>query len=206
MYSGESGRRTRRVPPSPSGPASRLNRARNADWLPLVTVTLRSLTSQPCSRRQEPRERAGEAPIPRRPVIVPDRPLERAVALHERLHAYPEDHLCGRDVARVPAAEIDDPAARSHRLAEVVHEQARPRLSRQPPAECRKLHVRADVGLMFMPPRYHAVISSSSGVAPIQWTVKGLGFMQLPGSSSRRRWGIADPGPGDDDAGDTIPR
>ena len=44
------------------------------------------------------------------------------------------------------------------------------------------------------------------GVAPFQWTVKGLGFMQLPGSSSRRRWGIADPGLGDDDAGYTIPR
>ena len=45
-----------------------------------------------------------------------------------------------------------------------------------------------------------------SGVAPFQWTVKGLGFMQRPGSSSRRRWGIADPGLGDDDAGYTIPR
>ena len=45
-----------------------------------------------------------------------------------------------------------------------------------------------------------------AGVAPFQWTVKGLGFMQLPGSSSRRRWGIADQGPGDDDGGYTIPR
>ena len=44
------------------------------------------------------------------------------------------------------------------------------------------------------------------GVAPFQWTVKGLGFMQLPGGSSRRRWGIADQGPGDDDGGYTIPR
>ena len=39
---------------------------------------------------QEPRVRAGEAPISRRPVIVPDRPLERAGALHERLHASPK--------------------------------------------------------------------------------------------------------------------
>ena len=45
-----------------------------------------------------------------------------------------------------------------------------------------------------------------AGVAPIQWTVKGLGFMPLPGRSSRRPSGIADPGPGDDDAGCTIPR
>ena len=44
------------------------------------------------------------------------------------------------------------------------------------------------------------------GVAPFQWTVKGLGFMQLPGSSSRRPWGIADRGPGDDDGGYTIHR
>ena len=44
------------------------------------------------------------------------------------------------------------------------------------------------------------------GVDPFQWTVKGLGFMQLPGGSSRRRWGIADQGPGDDDGGYTIPR
>ena len=90
---------------------------------------------------QELREGAGEAPIPRRPVIVPDRPLERAVALHERLHPHPEDPLRGRDVARIPAAEVDDPAARGHRFAEVVHEQARARLAGQPPAECRKLHV-----------------------------------------------------------------
>ena len=122
---------------------------------------------------QELREGAGEAPIPRRSVIVPDRPLERAVALHERLHPHPEDPLRGRDVARIPAAEVDDPAARGHRFAEVVHEQARARLAGQPPAECRKLHVRegvdrADVGLMFMPPRYHAVVSSSSSGACMQ--------------------------------------
>ena len=52
----------------------------------------------------------------------------------------------------------------------------------------------------------NASASRSAGVAPFQWTVKGLGFMQRPGSSSRRRWGIADPGLGDDDAGYTIPR
>ena len=49
-------------------------------------------------------------------------------------------------------------------------------------------------------------LTASGGVAPFQWTVKGLGFMQRPGGSSRRRWGIADQGPGDDDGGDTIPR
>ena len=91
---------------------------------------------------QEPRERAGEAPIPRRPVVVPDRPLECAGPLHERLHASPEDPLRGRDVARVPAAEVDDPAARGHRLAEVVHEQPRARFSRQPLPERRKPHGR----------------------------------------------------------------
>ena len=49
-------------------------------------------------------------------------------------------------------------------------------------------------------------LDRKTGVAPFQWTVKGLGFMRLPGRSSRRPSGIADRGPGDDDAGDTIPR
>ena len=57
MYSGESGRRmrgARRPSLSEAGPASRLNRAMNADWLPLVSAMLRSVTSQPCSRRRNP--------------------------------------------------------------------------------------------------------------------------------------------------------
>ena len=54
--------------------------------------------------------------------------------------------------------------------------------------------------------KLRALADCPTGVAPIQWTVKGLGFMQLPDSSSRRPSGIADRGPGDDDVGYTIHR
>ena len=57
-----------------------------------------------------------------------------------------------------------------------------------------------------LPARRPSLHRRAGGVAPFQWTVKDLGFMQRPDSSSRRPSGIADRGPGDDDGGYTIPR
>ena len=76
MYSGESGRRMRgerRSPPSSParGPANRLNRAMNADWLPLVSAMLRSDTSQPCSRRRNPARARAKSRSPSGASYVP---------------------------------------------------------------------------------------------------------------------------------------
>jgi hypothetical protein len=46
MYSGASGNRMRDSPPSVRSPANRLNRKKNADWLPLVSPTLPAVTGQ----------------------------------------------------------------------------------------------------------------------------------------------------------------
>ena len=87
-------------------------------------------------------EGAGESTIAFRPVIAPDRPLERPVVLHEGQHARPEHVLRGGDEARVSAPEIHDSTAGGRDRAEVVHERARPRLAGQPLSHCGEVHRR----------------------------------------------------------------
>ena len=88
---------------------------------------------------QEIGQRACETSIALRPVVASDGPLERAVVLHERQGARPKDVLRGRYDARIPTAEIHEPAARGCDLPEVVHERARARLAGQPLSQCRQV-------------------------------------------------------------------
>ena len=91
---------------------------------------------------QESRDRSREAAIALRPVVAPDRPLERPVALHERQRARPEHVLRGRNEARVSAPEVHDLAARGRHRAEVVHERARAGLAGEPLSQCGEVHRR----------------------------------------------------------------
>ena len=89
---------------------------------------------------EEPGEGASEGPIPLRGIVRADRPLERAVALHEGLQPDPEDHLRGGDEARVAAPEVHDVAPGGRDRSEIVHERARARVAGEPLAERRNLH------------------------------------------------------------------